>query len=122
MLSLGQNVPSGSKIGPPQMGQKITKAVTKRVHPAEAQYRKALLIRTQLLRESIGLSQESMAKILGIPLDRYRKYETRSPLPLYLIEPFAAATGYSVQFVVTGKAAPSESAPAEREAERRDRQ
>lgn len=74
----------------------------KKTHPLEAPHKKAMLARTKLLRESVGLSQEKMAVALDVPLDRYRKYESRTLLPHYLIEPFAKATGYSIAFVVTG--------------------
>jgi DNA-binding XRE family transcriptional regulator len=72
--------------------------------PSREPFRRAFLARTKLLRESVGLSQSEMAQKLGVPLDRYRKYETRSPMPLFLIEPFAAIVGYSVTFIVTGRA------------------
>ncbi len=77
--------------------------MTKAEHPREMQYRKAITARLKLLRESTGKSQPEMAETLGVPLDRYRKYETRTPLPGYLIEPVSAVTGYSVTFIVTGR-------------------
>lgn len=46
-----------------------------------------------------------MATALGIPLDRYRKYEVRSPLPQYLVERFALNVNSTVHYVMTGKAA-----------------
>lgn len=72
----------------------------------EAQYNEALCARVKALRDERGWSQEQMATALGIPYDRYRKYEYRSPLPLYLVERFAIITGRDVEYVVTGKAAP----------------
>lgn len=75
----------------------------KKSHPLEEPHKKAMLARTKLLRESAGMSQEKMAEALDVPLDRYRKYEIRTLLPHYLIEPFAKITGYSIAFVVTGR-------------------
>lgn len=54
----------------------------KKTHPPEAPHKKAMLARTKLLRESVGLSQEKMAEALDVPLDRYRKYESRTLLLL----------------------------------------
>jgi hypothetical protein len=46
-----------------------------------------------------------MATALGIPPERYRKYEYRSPLPHYLLERFALIVGRDVEYVLTGKRA-----------------
>jgi hypothetical protein len=43
-----------------------------------------------------------MATALGVPAERYRKYEYRSPLPHYLIERFALIVGRDVEYVLTG--------------------
>lgn len=83
--------------------------MTKLEHPREEPYRKAITARLKLLRESAGKSQPEMAEMLGVPLDRYRKYETRTPLPGYLVEAVSKITGYSVTFVVTGKGDRSDS-------------
>jgi len=61
--------------------------------------------RVRALREARGYSQEQMADTLGIPPDRYRKYEGRSPLPVYLVPRFALIVGRDVEYVVTGRAA-----------------
>ena len=59
--------------------------------------------RVRSLRIERGWSAEQMATALGIPPDRYRKYETRSPMPAYLIERFALIVGADIQYVLTGK-------------------
>jgi transcriptional regulator with XRE-family HTH domain len=81
----------------------------KKEHPREDRYRSAITARLQLLRKAMGKSQPEMAEALGVPLDRYRKYETRTPLPGYLIEPLAELTGYSVHFIVTGRGSAADS-------------
>lgn len=48
------------------------------------------------------MTAEQMAKVLGIPPERYRKYEYRTPLPHYLIEQFALIVGRDVEFILTG--------------------
>jgi len=67
--------------------------------------------RVRALREARGFSQEQMADALGIPADRYRKYEGRSPLPAYLIPRFALIVGRDIEFVVTGRPARRTAAP-----------
>jgi transcriptional regulator with XRE-family HTH domain len=58
-----------------------------------------------MLRDERGWSAEQMATALGIPADRYRKYESRSVLPPYLIEPLAIITGHDISYILTGRAA-----------------
>jgi hypothetical protein len=48
-----------------------------------------------------------MATALGVPAERYRKYEYRSPLPHYLIERFALIVGRDIEFILTGKLTPA---------------
>jgi transcriptional regulator with XRE-family HTH domain len=63
----------------------------------------ALCARVRMLRESLDWSAEIMAEALGVPAARYRKYENRTNLPHYLIPRFARLTGYSVEYVLTGR-------------------
>jgi transcriptional regulator with XRE-family HTH domain len=44
----------------------------------ERQFNEALIARTKAWREEKGWTAEQMAVALGIPADRYRKYETRT--------------------------------------------
>ncbi len=46
-------------------------------------------------RMGAGFTQEELAKKLGVGLDAYKKYESRSPLPPYLIARFCLHTGRS---------------------------
>ena len=61
-----------------------------------------LCARVKALREGKGWTAEQMATALGIPPERYRKYENRSPIPQYLIPRFALIVDRSVEFVLTG--------------------
>lgn len=54
--------------------------------PTERAYLERLLARTREARERLGKSQAEMAVLLQIPKDTYKTYETRSPLPHYLID------------------------------------
>lgn len=49
--------------------------------------------RVKAIREAVGWKQKDMSEVLGIPLERYKKYETRSPLPHRLIAVFCKVTG-----------------------------
>ncbi len=71
----------------------------------EMLFNNAYCQRVRDLRVARGWSAEQMATALGIPPDRYRKYETRSPMPAYLVERFGLIVDRDVQFVLTGKAA-----------------
>lgn len=66
-------------------------------------YLAAFLERTRRLRGEKGWTQAQMALALGIPEERYRKYETRTPLPHDLLERFALITGKSIHYIVTGR-------------------
>lgn len=69
----------------------------------EAQFNEALIARTHRLRNERGWTAEQMATALGIPAERYRKYEYRSPLPHYLLELFALTVGRDVEYLLFGK-------------------
>lgn len=73
--------------------------------PKEREFIDSFTARVKALREAKGWSAETMADALRIPADRYRKYESRSPMPSYLIEAFALIVGRDVTYVLTGKSA-----------------
>lgn len=74
-----------------------------RVPLTEAEFNDALFARVRSLRKQRDWTAEQMATALGIPADRYRKYESRTPLPHYLIERFALIVGRDIEFVLTGR-------------------
>lgn len=78
----------------------------------EPKYRRAMtpsefeaefVARTQALRKTKFNSAKEMALALGIPQERYAKYETRTPMPHALIEPFALIVGVPVAYLITGR-------------------
>ncbi len=69
----------------------------------ERAFNEAFCARTRALREGLGWTAADMAKALGIPSDRYRKYESRSPMPPYLIERFALITRVNIMYMLTGR-------------------
>lgn len=73
---------------------------------AELTFNQELCARVRALRDAKDWSQEQMATALGVPVERYRKYETRSPLPSYLMERFALITDCTVEHLLTGKSIP----------------
>ena len=72
----------------------------------EAAFNDAYCARVQRLRQDRGWTQDQMATALGVPVDRYRKYEVRSPLPHYLVEQFSLLVDREIVFVLTGKEPP----------------
>lgn len=71
----------------------------------ELEFNETFIARVKRLREERGWTSEQMATALGIPPERYRKYEYRSVLPHYLIEPFAMIVERDVAYMLTGKSA-----------------
>jgi DNA-binding XRE family transcriptional regulator len=69
----------------------------------ELLFNQSYCARIRDLRTQRGWTAEQMATALGVPPDRYRKYEVRSPMPIYLVERFALIVGQDVHYVVTGK-------------------
>lgn len=60
--------------------------------------------RVKRFREETNMSAAEMAELLDIPADRYRKYETRSPMPVYLIAKFCRIVGCDLEHLILGKA------------------
>lgn len=74
---------------------------------AEFIFNNELCGRVKRLREERGWTAAQMATALGVPAERYRKYERRSPLPAYLMERFCLAANTSLEYLITGKDAPA---------------
>lgn len=70
---------------------------------SESMFNESLCARTHELRNERGYTSAQMATALGLPADRYRKYEYRSPLPAYLWERFALIVGCDLDYLLTGK-------------------
>lgn len=64
-----------------------------------------LCARVQRLRVERGWTQEQMATAIGVNFEAYKKYETRTPLPHYLIPRFALQVDRDVAYILTGKSA-----------------
>ena len=70
----------------------------------ELRYNNALCERVKRFREERGWTAAQMATGLGIPPERYRKYENRSQLPAYLMVRFCMLTNVDLENLVAGKA------------------
>jgi transcriptional regulator with XRE-family HTH domain len=73
------------------------------VENEEAAFNESFIARVHRLRNDKGWTAEQMAIALGIPPERYRKYEYRTPLPHYLLERFALQVGRDVEYVLLGR-------------------
>jgi len=69
---------------------------------SEQEFNDAFRERIKALRLSRGWSQSRVATMLGIDLERYKKYETRSIMPLYLVTKFTLLVDKSLEYTVTG--------------------
>jgi transcriptional regulator with XRE-family HTH domain len=59
--------------------------------------------RVKRFRGETNMNAEEMANLLDIPADRYRKYENRSPMPVYLIAKFCRIVGCDLEHLILGK-------------------
>ena len=65
-------------------------------------FKEAIIVRTKTVRESLGMTQAALAALLEIPQDKYKQYETRTPLPHKLIPKFCAIGQVTVSWLLTG--------------------
>ena len=69
----------------------------------EAAFNEQFIKRIHRLRNERGWTADQMAIALGVPPDRYRKYEYRTPLPHYLLERFALQVGRDIEYLLYGR-------------------
>ena len=69
----------------------------------ELAFNAAYCQRVKALRSDKGWTAAQMAKALGIPAERYRKYENRSPLPPYLMERFCLICDVTLNYLISGE-------------------
>ncbi len=72
------------------------------VDDSELEFNIEFVRRVKGTRKATGWTQASMAEALGIPFERYKKYEQRSPLPHYLIAKFCELTLSDIRYLMTG--------------------
>lgn len=80
---------------------------------SDKQFQLAYQARLKAVRESKAWTAEQMATALDIPPERYRKYETRSILPVNLLEKLSLISGRDMEYLVTGKSRPVKPFPSE---------
>lgn len=73
----------------------------------QQEFESRFIERTARLRVERGWTQEQMAAAIGIPHERYKKYETRTPMPHWLIPRFAMQVDREIEYLLTGKVTPS---------------
>lgn len=69
----------------------------------ELAFNEALMSRVKQWREERGWTAERVAIALGIPPDRYRKYEYRTPLPPYLYQRLCFMYDVDLEHLLLGK-------------------
>lgn len=70
---------------------------------SETEERLAFVGRTRQARMARYPTQGPMLIILGVDQGTYKQYETRTPLPHRFIPKFCAATGVSMEWLLTGE-------------------
>lgn len=68
----------------------------------KSRYNQELRERVKALGERVGWTAAQMVTAPDVPAEHYRTFESRSPLPLRLIERFALITGVDVEGLVAG--------------------
>jgi len=63
----------------------------------------AIARRMREAREALGLTQQDLAHALGCGHEQYRKYETRSPLPIAYLQAFCTIVGVELDWLITGR-------------------
>lgn len=69
---------------------------------SETEEKRRFIRRVKLAREARFDTQNPMLTILGLAQGTYKQYETRTPLPHRFIPKFCAATGVSMDWLLTG--------------------
>lgn len=67
------------------------------------EFNQAYRLRMRAAREAKGWNQEEMAGFMGVPYATYKKWETRSPMPLCHCEKFASLTSIDHYYLTTGR-------------------
>jgi DNA-binding XRE family transcriptional regulator len=70
--------------------------------------------RVRALRHASKMTQAAMASALGITSSAYEKYETRSPLPHWLISRFIEVTGVNIDKLFISDKSSGDKCPARR--------
>lgn len=101
----GQIVPLVKSYSPHDFKSRVGQNSPMREIMTPTEFEEMFIARTKVLRKLAGLTAQQMAGLLGIPFERYKKYESRTPLPHALVEQFALITRVPVDYVMTGRRA-----------------
>jgi len=69
---------------------------------ADKTYGRNLGRRLQVAREAHGATREQLAKMLSIEIERYKKWETRGPVPTRFIAPICDILDCDIYWLLTG--------------------
>lgn len=75
------------------------------MHEAQsaAEFNRLFRQRVQRVRIQSDHTQKEVARRIGVAEETYKKYETRSVMPVYLIPRFANAVGCDIAYLFTGQ-------------------
>lgn len=66
-------------------------------------FAEGVIERTRQARINSGLTQDQMASALGVQQGVYKTYETRTPIPLHLVERFSIIARTDEYYIIFGK-------------------
>lgn len=100
---LGQSVLKSKAKMSHDLGQKVADNAGMADRMSETEEKLAFIRRVRLAREARYPTQKPMLTILEVEQGTYKQYETRTPMPHRLIPKFCAATGVSIEWLLTGE-------------------
>lgn len=71
-------------------------------------FKQQFIDRTAYAREASGLSQEEMGEHFQLKQGTWKQYETRSPLPHYMVVRFCNLVRCDIYWLYTGRGTPPE--------------
>lgn len=102
-LTLGQVVLKSKAVLSHELGGQVGDNPDMPDRMSETEEKLAFINRVKMAREARYPTQRPMLTILGLDQGTYKQYETRTPLPMRYLPKFCAATGVTLEWLLTGE-------------------
>lgn len=109
-LNVGQRVQHALRMPPRRASTAPKPPAPQSRDTTPADFKSAFLARIKAARKAMRtpegkqFSQTQMAERLGMTQDKYKQYESRSMMPIYLVVEFCKITDLHPWFIITGQA------------------
>jgi hypothetical protein len=100
---LGQSVLKSKAILSRDCGETVNQNYAMAERLSETEEKLAFIRRVRLARVARFDKQGPILTLLDLPQGKYKQYESRTPLPWRFIPKFCAATGVSMEWLLTGE-------------------